>query len=421
MAFHNYPYTDEHEINLDWFLDEFKKLTQKVQDLQTEVDRIPQDIDVSEINAQIEQLWGNRELVQTLDSRDLLGIEGYYCNSCTYSPERNTYFMGFRPSASYDDQMEGRGALVELDTSFNVIKRRFDAEYGRLNDLCYKDGILYVAPLYSGYATDHFNLVKVDPDTFQVIGSEYPVPNASICAVCYDTEGQKFYLDAAPSGSSDHFIYSCDADFTDPVRLCNSFFKDRQVLVLQGMEFCGGRAIQLGNSRNPTGVTYLHTYKDQLDYVSLIDGMHAEPEGLLVKGNDLFLVDIYRTYTIRIYRLQHGIEPNMIYNSVPGAVTELTRPIVANENVSFTPGDIVFMRCGNFVSVRSSGYLIFSASVSSGVILTDAPPARGAQYGLLIAPGGVSYNLVVGSDGHVQTGETVPAGSYRVMLTYLAM
>lgn len=417
---HDFPYTDLHELNLDWFLENFKKLQKELSDLKSKVAEIPVDTDLSDIEKEFESQWANRTLVKELDSRDILGMDGYYANSFTYCKDRNTYYVGFRPSASFDDQYNGRGAIVELNTSFEVIRRRFDAEYGRLNDLCYVDNILYAAPLYSGYATDHFNLVKIDPDNLTVIGSEYPVPNASICAVCYDSDNDTFYFDAAPSGSSDHYFYRTDGDFTNPVRLVNSFFYDRDKLVLQGMEFTGGRVIQIGNSRNPTGVTYFHTYKDDLDYVSAIDGFHCEPEGLAVKDNDLYLADIYRTYKLRIYKLQYSIEPKIFYRSVPGAVTDLIRPIVANENVSFTPGDIVFMKCGKFVSVRSSGYLVFSASVSSGVILTDVPGARGAQYGLLIAPGGISYNLVVGSNGHVQTGETVPAGSYRIMLTYMA-
>lgn len=41
MAFHKYPYTDQHEINLDWFLGQFKNLKKLVEDLKKIVINAP--------------------------------------------------------------------------------------------------------------------------------------------------------------------------------------------------------------------------------------------------------------------------------------------------------------------------------------------------------------------------------------------
>lgn len=42
---HKYPYTDFHELNLDWFLGELKKLVDELEILKTRMDNAEEDID----------------------------------------------------------------------------------------------------------------------------------------------------------------------------------------------------------------------------------------------------------------------------------------------------------------------------------------------------------------------------------------
>ena len=72
--FNKYPYTDFHELNLDWFLEEFKKLTEKVTDLDSTVEEFTafvtdyfDDLDVQqEINKKLDAMKADGSLAAIL-------------------------------------------------------------------------------------------------------------------------------------------------------------------------------------------------------------------------------------------------------------------------------------------------------------------------------------------------------------------
>ena len=75
MAFyHKYPYTDFHELNLDWFLAEFKKVMDATESLDQTVEQFTQfvtnyfdNLDVQqEVNAKLEQMKDDGELTAML-------------------------------------------------------------------------------------------------------------------------------------------------------------------------------------------------------------------------------------------------------------------------------------------------------------------------------------------------------------------
>lgn len=359
-----------------------------------------------------------RTLIFEGDSKSLCGREHYYLNSMCYAKERNSFFMGFRPAHDYDEQWQGESVIIETDTDFNVLNRKVSTDIGRINDICYANGKLYVAPLYSSWSAIHYRLIELNPDTLNMTTYHYPVASASVCGICYDEANNVFYLDIAPSGTLDHYIYRCNSDFTGATRLANSFFIDREYLVLQSMEFSGNKVIQISNSRNPTGIIYFRTYTRDSQYASCIASLGEEPEGLALKENRLYLATIYNTTGVRIYELSLPLDANNIYISTTNERIELTN---ANENtIAYDSTGLYLVRNGKNVVVRNSTTIAVSSDVPSGVLWSGSPPAYGMQFGIMVENTTKSVvQIYADSEGNIRNFGTLPTGNYRVILSYI--
>lgn len=291
---HDFPYTDLHELNLDWFLKQYKKLFKDIDELKTYI--------------QSQQIDEGRELVKQLDAQQITGREGYYLNAMVYDPERNSYFVGIKPNTAAGETYNGEAMLAELDTDFNIINSRFDAGYGRINDIKVINGRLVIAPAYSSYMPEHFCAVIADRSTLQI--TSYPVilANASVVSVAHDPENHIVYMDLAPSGSLYHFLYAMNEDLTGATRIDNMYFIPREGLVLQGADFFNKKLIGLANSRNPIGKIYFKYNYKGLEWADMlpaykINSSFEEPEAIYHKDLDLYMATIYKTRYINIYKI----------------------------------------------------------------------------------------------------------------------
>lgn len=360
----------------------------------------------------------NRKLILDIDSKELCGREHYYLNSMCYAKERNSFYMGFRTAHDFDEYWNGESIIIETDANFNVLNRLISTDIGRANDLCYVNGKLYVAPLYSSWSQYHYRLIELDADTLTLNTVHYPVPSASVCGICYDETNNVFYMDIAPSGTNDHYIYSFDSDFMNPVRLANSFFIDREYLVIQSMEFTGNRVIQLSQSRNPTGVIYFRTYLRDNQHAFCMASLGEEPEGLAYKENLLYLATIHHTTGVRIYTLDLDLEPNTKYISTTN--DRITLVNEQSENITYEPTGLYLVRSGKSVVVRNSTTISVSNDVPSGILWSGSPPAYGMQFGIMVENTTKSVvTIYADSEGNIRNFGTLPTGNYRVILSYI--
>lgn len=252
----------------------------------------------------------DRVIVAEFDSKSMTARDGYYLNGMCYAKDRDTFFLGFKPSDSVSSTYNGEAIICEVDTDFNLIHKSAHVDYGKVNDLCYANGKLYVAPAYSSYSQYHYRVIELNPDSLSVTAVHYPVASASPISICYDESRAEFYLDMAIANSTDHYTYKCDSNFANAVMLADSYWIDKSNLVLQSAEFYGNKQIQLANASNPTGYIYFRTYYEGNQFYDILPALTInnsveEPEGICTIGNDIYVGAINNTTSVRIYKLSH--------------------------------------------------------------------------------------------------------------------
>lgn len=218
--FDQFPYTNMHEINLDWIIGQIKTYTEKVDAMQISIDQLDQMMDDLKafVIEQIEDLDIAQAVSDKLDEMladgTLAGIvaavypvrtahiERYgrvidryttdeverrlYAQSCTYANSKY-YYVGNK-----DDADTTQRVSVWSDSGTYIDGRSY-TELGHGNDIAYMNNKLYVA---TGY-----RVVVLDAESLDVIGTvERSVNLATVFAVAADAVNRKVYMIGTISG-----------------------------------------------------------------------------------------------------------------------------------------------------------------------------------------------------------------------------
>jgi len=191
--FHEYPYTDFHELNLDWFLSKFRELESKLNTLLggqvPDYEKLGGGITVNK-----QGRYAHRLFVYGADRRDSTsyptGMEGF----CKVG---NSYVMCFK--SSNDSIAE----IIVLNDNFEIVRRSgYFTNLGHANSMCYYNGLLYIATLDNRLVTINYSnltfnaeytydsnvhAVAYDAKLKRVVWSDYTaiydLSGASICSI----------------------------------------------------------------------------------------------------------------------------------------------------------------------------------------------------------------------------------------------
>ena len=191
MGFYNkYPYTDFHELNLDWFLDEFKKVVDKVLDLEAAFNTLKEYIDEYFNNLDLQQQVNNY-FQSIIDSGEFFTLlKKYYgsdlVNESNYRPYAQvlpeltrTFSNGYSTQGFAIGEYNGNPVMmncfINTDRTQNeVVFTRFDegneAEItrftipnsGHMNSACYNpdNEQWYIA--CAGGSDSSYEIIEVD-------------------------------------------------------------------------------------------------------------------------------------------------------------------------------------------------------------------------------------------------------------------
>lgn len=413
-----WPYIDLSKLNLDWLIKSVTELQEKVNKLSPEAGSITED----DISAELQlKAFEGVEKIMDLDPVYLCGREHYYLNGVTFNSAKHHYVMGFIPMAAYRDEYSGEAVIVEVSPDLRqIIGRSVSADYGHVNDFAFVPATnkLYVAPGYSAYSQYTYKLLELDADTYEILNTYTIAASHSVTAISYDADADIFYVEA--STNTRHKLYECNADFTEIAYITDTYFIDRTKLVMQSSEFIHNKFIMLANSR-PASKIYLTSYVNGTAISQQIEAIDSEePEGLVKVEDRLQLFTINNDRVIHVYEF---IPANRVYDYY----TYYDRPEVvdiesANADITFPEGSVKLLKSGYVVGTYDSQGIVFADQVSSGTLFTGAPiPFHGNQFGLLAeATTNATYKVYVHSTGEIRSLGNIPAGTYRLILNYIA-
>ena len=212
--FDNMPYTNLHEINLDWIIEQIKTYTAKVDGMQASIDQIDQmiddlkqfvieqieDLDVAQlVSDKLDEMVADgtlADIIATVYPVRTAHIERYgrvidryttdevdrrlYAQSCTYANNKY-YYVG---NTNTEDTAQH---LSVWSDSGAYLNGRSYTELGHGNDIAYMSNKLYVA---TGY-----RVVVLDAESLDVLSTIERSANLStVFAVAADTANRKIYM-----------------------------------------------------------------------------------------------------------------------------------------------------------------------------------------------------------------------------------
>lgn len=215
-VFTHWPYTNLHELNLDFILQELKKaieewtraeqefinLEDAVASLKKYVDTYFKNLNVSEeINSKLEDMLASGELDSVFEAvlarqkGSYIAINRIFNESQVtdrYEDAPSKYWV-INGSASdgntlviaYTSSKNGNNNYVTMrkyDTNFNIVQEKL-VEVNHCNDMCYYDGKLYCTGYDGGNPADTLKIV--DYETLTVLETKY-LGNPFMCIGYYD-------------------------------------------------------------------------------------------------------------------------------------------------------------------------------------------------------------------------------------------
>lgn len=227
-----YPYTDFHELNLDWFLEQFKGLVEDWDkfrtDMEAEWNNIKDDwnalykyvhdyfdnLDVqTEINNKLDEMAADGTLDILIRGTDFMEeltlhplafyTNGLQCQGSQYVVDGDSRYLVIGFSAPN----EANDRIVKLDLDTGFIVKNIEGNFGHCNGLCYADGKIYIARGGGNASTP--NVINViDFDTFDVLDDIYT--ERAIYAIAYNNG--KFY---GLSSVNDQKVYKFSESFDE--------------------------------------------------------------------------------------------------------------------------------------------------------------------------------------------------------------
>lgn len=218
--FDQFPYTNMHEINLDWIIGQIKTYTEKVDAMQISIDQLDQmiddlkafvieqieDLDIAQaVSDKLDEMLADGTLADIIASvypQRTAYIERYgrildrftkegvdrrlYMQSCCYA-NNNYYFCG---NTADDDSAQ---SVSKWSKSGAFVAGEDYTDLGHANDICYHDGKLYVAT--------GFRLVVIDAETLAITGTvERSGTLVTVFGVAADNDNGYIYMIGTVAG-----------------------------------------------------------------------------------------------------------------------------------------------------------------------------------------------------------------------------
>ena len=191
MGFYNkYPYTDFHELNLDWFLEEFKKIVDKVLDLEAAFNTLKEYIDEYFNNLDLQQQVNNY-FQSIIDSGEFFTILKKFYGSDLVN-ESN-----YRPYAQ---------VLPELTRTFNTGYSTQGFAIGEYNG----NPVMMNCFINTDRTQNEVVFTRFDEGNEAEI-TRFTIPNSGhMNSACYNPDNEQWYIACAGGSDSSYEIIEVD-------------------------------------------------------------------------------------------------------------------------------------------------------------------------------------------------------------------
>lgn len=221
-----WPFTNFHDLNLDWLIRKWMKLESNLEDIHQSMINAENSAEAaaeSENNAAVSETnaansaalaGGYAESAATManftadddiewySTLAAVNAEGYINQGMCYDSTRNVYIIGCYTNLS----LTYENALIVLDSNYNHIRTVKLDGLGHANDLTYNpdDDLIIVAPSSNIPQT----VIALDPVTLQIV-EQYTLP-ITAGRIAYDTTLQCYYVNIA---TNDNTFYKFSRGF----------------------------------------------------------------------------------------------------------------------------------------------------------------------------------------------------------------
>lgn len=317
---HDFPYTDLHELNLDWFLGQFKDIEKRIADLKRMIVNAP---DATGIEAGLvptstgDNKWSwkdpenitkpnlQKSLITTQRNGTICGDTDHYLQGGCYVDSIKHYILAFSPAISSVKTT----ILVELDLDFStVINRSESVNYGHCNDLTYNPDTDQIFASSTGHEDESLykgKVVIIDPHTLNIIGHVDNITNL-VSAISYDPVNKTYYT--SETVGEERQIFKYDSNFDIIENLGNAYIIDPDHQVGQS-SFCYKGKFYLSSESNLAGHhVWINTFGTDPIIYKYDNFAYYETESLITMGDKIYLLSIKMHDYIYVYELSTAEE-----------------------------------------------------------------------------------------------------------------
>ena len=293
MPFEQFPYTNFHELNLDWIIKKLKELTEENKTLQEAVDELSQNVS-AEIAAQLQQMVDDGTLQQLIDETLFNEINNKVNNNAVSVKATNfvddavcfplwvnKYYSNGTSGTIYNTQ--GMTATYENGQPKTIYSfNEYGAErhllimncgnrtngtgwtYSEVNNLpithgsclSLKDNILYISNENGSGTVYAYDLLT---QTYDLIDLTH-LTNTSILGCVYDSEADEYLICC----DSNNTMIVTDDNFIEKRRYTHNIIYDTSLLTYQGYDFKNGLEYRTMSYQNTNCLLIYNTYTGEL-------------------------------------------------------------------------------------------------------------------------------------------------------------
>lgn len=343
--FDNFPWTNVHELNLDWIVKKIKELYQDTQNLETALNQIKENLS-DDVKAQLEAWLEDGTLQELVDETLYKEISTKVNNLSVSSPATafvddaicfplwvNKYYTNGTSGTIYAPQ--GMTATYENGQPKNIYSfNEYGTERHLLNMSCgnrstgtgwtyseitnmpithgsclsIKDNIIYIAN-ENGYGTVY---------TYDLIAGTYDLldlthlTNTAILGCVYDSDTDTYLINC----NSNNTMIITDSQFNELRRYTHNIIYDTNNLTYQGYDYKNGLEYRTMSYQNTNCLLVYNTYTGDLVKTINLVGFNGEIEDVSIY-NGTALISIVN------YNIDYvNIQMNAILECYIGGITD---------------------------------------------------------------------------------------------------